>query len=380
MANIYRVLEAEHRAIAGLVDELEARPGPDAEGRRLLLDRLIAASSRHEAAEELAFWPEVGRRAQDGRSLRDEGLRQEGDARAVLDALRFETGDAAFRSGITEVAALVRAHIEFEEERVWPALRHATGPIGARLSGARYALAARMTPTRPHPNGPQRALGLATVGAATAAVDRMRDRLGGRRRDVVAPARRAVAAGTEDAADAPVDAADFILGEHRRIDGLLVELERRGPGDAGLVARIVKELSVHDAIERQHLYPVVRHRLQAGNDLYAHSISEHGRVATLLAVVDRRPPGDAHRDELLGRLPTLVRTHVAEEETEILPALRLHLADEELRMLGARLAAARHGAPTRPHAHAAGAGFGARVSRLVAGPLDRTRDALAGRR
>ena len=377
MPNLYRILEREHRHIAALLDELLAAPGIDSDGRRLLFDRLIVAESRHEAAEELALWPAVRRRAEDGRQLHEEGLRQEGDARYVLDALRFETDEESFRRGLEGAAALLRAHIDFEENRIWPALRHATGPIGAQLTGVRYSVAAKLTPTRPHPGGPQKPVGLATIGVAAAATDRIRDAMSGRRSRVVAPARRSP---SEEAADDGIDGLDFLVAEHARIDSLFRDMERHGPGDEGLVDRVVRELAVHDSIERQYLYPLARRRIQDGNDAYDHSLAEHGRVASVLSAIDRRPAGDAHRNELLAELPVLVRTHVAEEESNIIPALRVHLAPEEIAMLGRQLSDARRHAPTRPHAHTAGAGLGARMSRLVAGPLDRTRDAIAGRR
>jgi hypothetical protein len=56
------------------------------------------------------------------------------------------------------------------------------------------------------------------------------------------------------------------------------------------------------------------------------------------------------------------------------------MAEAELAELGQVLQAAKPKAPTRPHSHLGGAGLGARLSRAVAAPLDKTRDALAGRR
>ena len=378
MPNLYRMLESEHRYIAALLDELLSAPSIDRDGRRLLFDRLVAAESRHEAAEELAMWPAVRRRAEDGRHLHEEGLRQEGDARYVLDALRFETDEESFRRGLEGAATLLRIHIDFEEQRVWPALRRATGPIGAQLTGVRYTVAKKMAPTRPHPNGPQKPAGLATVGVAAAATDRVRDLLGGRRSRTVAPVRRA--ADGPAGADGDVDGLEFLIAEHARIESQFRALAEHGPGDDELVDRLVRDLAVHDAIERQYLYPLARRRIADGNDAYDHSLAEHGRVASVLAAIDRRPPGDAHRADLLAELPILVRTHVAEEESGILPALRAHLAPEEVLMLGRQLSDARRHAPTRPHAHVAGAGLGARMARVVAGPLDRTRDAISGRR
>lgn len=369
---MYRMLEQDHREVLALVDQLTGTEGDRLEdsSRRLLVDRLVAAESRHEAAEEMVFWPAVRRRVTSGRHLSDEGRRQEGDAKFVLDSLRFaQTGDLGRR--LPEAAALIRRHIAFEEQEVWPALRRATGPIGAQLLGVKFKAAAAAAPTRPHPHGPDGGAGLAVVGPAVAVGDRMVDRLTGRRRRLARP--EGVAGQTED----PVE---FLAGEHRRINDLLHQIAEAGwPADE-LVDQVIRELSVHDAIERQHLYPVVRRRLEAGNDVYDHALSEHGEIAAVLSEIDRRPQHDTHRRDQLARLGELVRTHVAEEEGSVLPALRAHLSQPELVRLAADLQAARAKAPTRPHPHAAGAGFGARVSRLIAAPLDKSRDALAGRR
>lgn len=349
---------------------LEPGAGLDATGRRLLLDRLIAAESSHEAAEELAFWPAVRRRASGGRKLADEGRRQEGDGKYQLDALRFVTDQADLDGGLREAAALLRRHIDFEEQEVWPVVRRASGPIGAHLLGLKYRAAVRATPTRPHPHGPDGPMGLSTVGLAAAATDRIRDRLSGRHRRL---------SGRLGSPEGEPDAIGFLAGEHRRIDGLLRRVETSEWPDAALLHDVVRELSVHDAIERQFLYPVARSRLSGGNDLFDHALSEHGRIASALAEVDRRPDGDSRRREQAKRVVKLVRAHVAEEEGQIFPALRAHLGPQELVELGESLRAAQAGSPTRPHPHAGGAGVGARLARVVAGPLDRARDALAGR-
>lgn len=356
MADIYKVLGDEHAELLRLIEQLEAGVG-DATTRRHLVDRLVGTASRHEAGEELALWPVVRRRVPGGDDLARRGLGEEGDARYLLDALRVDD------SVLASVTGIIRGHIAFEEDQVWPVLRRSTGAIGAAMMAARLRLGGFASPTRPHPGGPVRPFGLATRGAAAAFADRARDRLTGR---------------SLEPPGGGMDASAFIVSEHTRIDGLLAEVEHGDP-DPSLAARLVKELSVHDSIEREHLYPLLRRRLEQGNDRYPGWIAEHGRIATVLAEIDRRPDGDRRRRELLQSLVTLVRTHVAEEEEAVLPAMRAHLSEEERAELGARLEAAKAKAPTRPHAHLAGAGVGARLSRLVVAPMDKSRDALARR-
>lgn len=365
------MLEWDHRRITAVLDQIGPdRRGLDEAGRRLLLDRLIAAESRHEAGEEMAFWPAIGR-IQGGEELVEEGRRQEGDAKYLLDDLRYSQPGRDLDERLAEAADLVRRHIDFEEREVWPVLRKATGPLSARLLGWRYRIATAMAPTRPHPNGPEGALGLATVGAAAAAADRLRDRIGGRARRLAGPV--APPDGSEP------DGLDILAADHRHMEELMHRVERDEWPPRDVVDRLVREISVHDAIERECLYPLVRHRLVSGNDLYDHALSEHGRVAAALSEVDRRPDGDAHRRDEVKRVVTLLRTHVAEEEGSLFPALRAHLSGQELVELAGQLCSARRSAPTRPHPHVAGAGLSARMARLVAGPLDRARDSLAGR-
>lgn len=374
MADIFKMLEAEHRRIEAVVEQITAGPASaDQAGRRLLLDRLVAAESRHEAAEELAFWPAVRHRLRSGKDLADEGRRQEGDGRYVLDALRFTPGGPALDSHLAEAAALLRRHIAFEEQEVWPALRRAVGPLGARLLGARYRAALLAAPTRPHPHGPEGAAGLATVGAGAAVADRVRDRLSGRSRRLSGPLDPAAAESDGG------DAVELLTADHRRVEELLRRIETEDWPPVEVTDRLVRELSVHDALEREYLYPVARGRLESGNDLYDHSLAEHGQIAAVLSEIDRRPHGDRHRRDEARRLVSLVRTHVAEEEGSLFPALRAHLSVQELAEMADRLRAARAKAPTRPHPHGAGAGVGARMSRLVVGPLDRVRDTLARR-
>jgi hypothetical protein len=141
----------------------------------------------------------------------------------------------------------------------------------------------------------------------------------------------------------------------------------------------IRELSVHDSIERQYFYPVIRRRLQDGNRLYANVIAEHGAIARLAADLDVYRFHDEARRSWISELANKVETHVGEEETELLPALAAHMTKEVLVDLGALLEAARAKAPSRPHPHVAGAGGGAKLCRILARPIDRARDVLTRR-
>ena len=153
MAKLTNLVHADHRYTERLIDQLTADPAQvtyDDTARKHLADYLVAAESRHESAEELVVWPAVRKRVPGGAALAAEGLRQERDAKFVLDALRFADGPSRQRLA-AEFAELARAHIVFEETDVLSALKKATVWPGLHLLGAKFAVAKRFAPTRPHP-------------------------------------------------------------------------------------------------------------------------------------------------------------------------------------------------------------------------------------
>lgn len=178
MPKLTKLIQADHRYTEGLLAQLTADPAAvtyDDAARDNLANYLVAACSRHEAAEELVVWPAVHKRVTGGAALIAEGLRQEKEAKYALDALRFASG-ARQQQLAAEVAALLRAHIVFEERKVLPALRRATIWPGLHWFGLEFVLAKRVGPTRPHPRGPVRRYGLLTRGMLAAVTDRLRDR------------------------------------------------------------------------------------------------------------------------------------------------------------------------------------------------------------
>ncbi len=171
------------------------------------------------------------------------------------------------------------------------------------------------------------------------------------------------------------DAIEVLTTHHREVEALFEQVRAGSAGRDEVVERIVRELSIHDAIERELLYPAVRERLPStGESLAEHSLDEHEEVATLLAEIEAA--GEAQqRDALLQRLVTNVQRHVQEEETQIFPQLRGAMSEEELRELGSKLEAAKGRAPTHPHPHTPRSGVGAKVAGAAAGIADRIRDA-----
>lgn len=372
MANIYRILEAEHRQLQTLVSKLAAPPDQasfDHEGRRRLADYVVALASRHEALEELVFWPVVRQRVPDGRAIVDRALAEEKDARYVVDALRFARSEASITDLALELRRLLEDHVHTEERVVWPALQHRMTRIGAAVLGAEFRLAGPTAPTRPHPGGPYHRLGFLTIGPAVALLDRLRDRLSGR------SGTRYLSIDISDSADPLAVLAE----DHAAIKYLVDTLQRHETPDPRMVAELVAVLSAHDSIEREHLYPLLRVRLDGGGEAYEEWLADHGEVAELASEIDRFGADTRYLKDLLVRLEAALIPHVDREDRRLLPELRSHLTDVELAELGSALRAAKSKAPTRPHAHLSGAGSGERWLRMVESPIDRARDRLARR-
>jgi hemerythrin-like domain-containing protein len=173
------------------------------------------------------------------------------------------------------------------------------------------------------------------------------------------------------------DAIQLLTDDHADVEQMFVQIESAPDGETRdrLVQGVVRELSVHAAIEEQILYPAMRRTLPDGDALVDEAIEEHQQVKETLAAIERAD-GPAELDPLLVQLIGNVRHHVEEEEGELFPRLRSWIDHEQLRSMGAELAAAKRMAPTHPHPHAPNTPSGNIVGGAAAAVVDKARDAL----
>src|SRR5262245_11088329 len=94
MSDVLDILGTDHREGKQMLAEREAGPTKangatqaQLQARAKLAEKLIIESSKHEAVEELYFWPEVRNRITNGRQLADHGIGQETEAKEVLALL-----------------------------------------------------------------------------------------------------------------------------------------------------------------------------------------------------------------------------------------------------------------------------------------------------
>ena len=191
MADVFTVLAQDHVEVQAMLAELEKGPtratGASEDQlalRKKMTETLIIEESKHEALEEMYFWPAVREYHSAGDTLADEATGQEQEAKHVLAELdKLDASDTRFEELLGEFIAAAREHIAFEETQVWPALRSVLPAQVASELGTKIAEGKKTAPTRPHPHTPASPAVLKTAGPAVAAADKVRDAATGRGTD-----------------------------------------------------------------------------------------------------------------------------------------------------------------------------------------------------
>ena len=95
MADVFTVLSQDHEEVQRMLAELEKGPsqatgaGEDQRAlRKKMTEQLIIEESKHEALEEMYFWPVVRDHLPDGGTLADQATGQEQEAKEVLAKLQ----------------------------------------------------------------------------------------------------------------------------------------------------------------------------------------------------------------------------------------------------------------------------------------------------
>ncbi len=188
MAEVFEVLAKDHDEVKQMLAELEAGPtassgatSDDLSMRKKMVEQLVIEQSKHEAVEEMYFWPAVREKLPDGDTLADTAIGQEQEGKQVLDRLdKLEAGDAEFERLVTKFIEAGRTHITYEETQVWPSLRNALSAEDASQIGTKIEQGKKTAPTRTHPHTPPSPGVLKSVGPPAAAADRARDKATGR--------------------------------------------------------------------------------------------------------------------------------------------------------------------------------------------------------
>ncbi len=175
----------------------------------------------------------------------------------------------------------------------------------------------------------------------------------------------------------PSDPVLSLENDHQTVAQLFQSFSAAEPEErTDILRNIVRELSVHAAVEEKEVYPLVRQVLPEGDRLADEAEADHQRMKEILADLDGADGSDPDVESRVTTLEGELLAHVEEEQVEILQQLRWTLPPEEFTQLGERVEEARAAAPTRPHPRTSAGG----VSEKVASVVDRARDAIRGDR
>ena len=178
-----------------------------------------------------------------------------------------------------------------------------------------------------------------------------------------------------------MNAIQVVKKDHRTVEALFKQFERaekaaRSGEMKRVVRALVKELSVHAAVEEQLLYPTLRQAAEDVEDEVLEGLEEHHLVKLTLLELDQMGPDDERFRPKVRVLMESVRHHVHEEEEELLPRLQRAVGARELNELGDAIETLKRAAPTRPHPAAPDTPPGNFVAGVMASLYDRGRDAV----
>ncbi|GAB2465698.1 hemerythrin domain-containing protein [Streptosporangium sandarakinum] len=182
--DVISVLTHDHREVEEMFSELERLDGADAERRGKLTERVITELVRHSVAEEAYLYPAARELIPGGDELADREIAEHAQAERTMKEL--EGTDPADPRHVTLMARLmreIRAHIQEEENELFPRLRGNASASQLAELGHKVQAMKKIAPTRPHPAAPDRPPVNKIMNPLTGLVDRMRDALTGRGRE-----------------------------------------------------------------------------------------------------------------------------------------------------------------------------------------------------
>jgi hemerythrin-like domain-containing protein len=191
MTDAFEVLAQDHAEVKQMLTQLEVgavrQGGAGTEQlaeRKKLAEQLVIEESKHEAVEEMYFWPAVRENLAGGDELADTAIAQEQEGKEVLDKLdKLDAGHPEFEKLLAEFIRAGREHIDYEETQVWPGLRAALTAQQAEELGGKLTAGKKTAPTRPHPHTPPTPGALKATGPVASAADKARDAISRRGKD-----------------------------------------------------------------------------------------------------------------------------------------------------------------------------------------------------
>lgn len=178
-----------------------------------------------------------------------------------------------------------------------------------------------------------------------------------------------------------MNAISLLERDHRTVEAIFQELEELKGGESPkrkreLCERLVRELSIHTAIEEMIFYPEVKKNVAAAKEIVLESLEEHNVVKWELDALQSMKIGDERLDAKIKVLRDAVMHHVEEEENDLFPKVRQTMTASMLNDIGKRLEQVKKIAPTHPHPRAPNKPPANVVIGMGASVVDRTMDAV----
>jgi hemerythrin superfamily protein len=122
--------------------------------------------------------------------------------------------------------------------------------------------------------------------------------------------------------DVVTDALSLLKRDHKLVNELFAEFAQAGQQQLDpLARRICKLLRIHAQIEEELFYPAAR-RVLANSSLIDTAEREHAETKNSISRIESMTSDNPTFKTVVARLAEGVRTHVAEEESQIFPELQ----------------------------------------------------------
>lgn len=139
-----------------------------------------------------------------------------------------------------------------------------------------------------------------------------------------------------------MDAIRLLTEDHRRIDALFAKFEtlKEETAKSTIVQQLYEEFNVHAQIEETIFYPAFG-KATKDQDKVNEALEEHREVKQLFNDLVQGKQTDQSLTNKVSKLKELIQHHVGEEESEMFPEAREHMAAGELDRIGEQLSKAK---------------------------------------
>ncbi len=139
-----------------------------------------------------------------------------------------------------------------------------------------------------------------------------------------------------------MDAISLLKEDHEKVKKLLSQLdettERAAVTRTELFARVKRELTIHEIIEEEILYPAFEKQAKM-KDIVLEGFEEHHVVDTIMGELTKLKTDDEMWGAKLTVMKENVEHHIEEEEEDMFKKARRLFDESELKELGARMLA-----------------------------------------